>query len=180
MFHLFFSFSFANYARTADQNVASPARAQSAEQHNTAQRKQLCKSSSWHYQDASCTKSWTFYFLPSSHLFFLFSLRERSGRRQPPPERSPCKLYSGDIQLHTQPTTSVVTWVIPGPSNPRTLSANPTKLERDIMAFNICCLRAEVADIPRTEIISPGMTRAHPRHCGSYAITGRLLKQRKH
>ena len=44
-------FVFENYTRTGDQNVTSPTNT-----HNTAQGNQLCVSSSWHYQNPTCTK----------------------------------------------------------------------------------------------------------------------------
>ena len=56
------------------------------------QSNQLCTCSSWQYQIASCTKSWASSFCPL-HIELESSLRERSGQRQPPAERSPCTSY---------------------------------------------------------------------------------------
>ena len=55
----------------------------------------LCTSSSRHYQIAVRTKSYASSFCPLYMLLvaFFLALRERSGRRQPPAERSPCRLY---------------------------------------------------------------------------------------
>ena len=55
----------------------------------------LCTSSSWHYRIAVRTQSWASSFRPL-YMFlvaFFLALRERSGRRQPPAERSPCIYY---------------------------------------------------------------------------------------
>ena len=67
-----------------------PIRARHRQQaHSTAQRNQLCTRSSWHYQIASCTKSWVSPWCPL-HIYLPY---ERSGRRQPPVEWSPCRSY---------------------------------------------------------------------------------------
>ena len=73
----------ANYTRIADQNVAPP----TSTQHSTGQlalHKQLLALS------IRCTHQiMGLFFLPPLYVLVAF-LRERSGRRQPPAERSPC------------------------------------------------------------------------------------------
>ena len=48
---------------------------------HTAQH--LCTNSSWHYQIASCTKSWVSYVCPLHILLYILPLREHGVRRQP-------------------------------------------------------------------------------------------------
>ena len=82
--------------------------------HCTAQSNQLCASSSWHCQIASCTKPWA-YFCPLNMLLYS-SLRERSGRCQLPAERSSyiinnnrfMWIHPGVCALEPRPTTQVL------------------------------------------------------------------------
>ena len=74
-----------------------------ASKHRTRHRQghELCTSSSWRDQNASCTKSWVSYFCPL-HILLKSYLRERSGRRQPPAERSPCAINTKYLALVVQ------------------------------------------------------------------------------
>ena len=110
----FLSLLFANYTHTADQNVTLPASTQhstaqhstaqhstaqhSTAQHSTAQANQLCTTSPWRYQVASCTRSWASAFC-LLHISLYSSLRELSGRRQPHAERTPCTARLGDMTI---------------------------------------------------------------------------------
>ena len=81
----------ANYTRTADQNVTSPTSTQHSAQHNRVTRSS--QAALWHYQFAIYTKSWASF--SPLYMFWLHSfLRERSERRQPPAERSPCNIIT--------------------------------------------------------------------------------------
>ena len=62
----------------------------------TQQGNLLCTSCSWHYQIAVCTKSWASSFCPLYMLLVavFLALSERSGRHQPPAERSPISKQS--------------------------------------------------------------------------------------
>ena len=84
-FRVFFSRKLHPYCRS-ERDIAN----KHPEQHR--QGNQLYTSSSWHYQIVSCTKSWASSFCPL-HITLKSFLRERSGQRQPPAERSPWISY---------------------------------------------------------------------------------------
>ena len=88
-------FPHANYPRTVDQNVTPVTKAHTAQLSTTGQfalhKQPLALSNRCSHPIVGLL------FLPPLHSLFLvaffLALRERSGRRQPPAERSPCTSY---------------------------------------------------------------------------------------
>ena len=81
----------ANYTRTADQNVTSPASTQHTA-HSIAQGNQLRTSTYWRYHTLAAPTHGPLIFAPFAIVHHF--LRERSGGRQPPAERNPPMHYS--------------------------------------------------------------------------------------
>ena len=86
-------FPHAKHPRTADQNVTPVTKAHSTAEHNRA----ICSAQAalGIIKSLFAPKSWASSFCPLCMFLvaFFLALRERSGRRQPPAERSPCVYY---------------------------------------------------------------------------------------